>query len=174
MKVNRNQQPLAEIEFNSLSPLELWEKLGLTQPRVEKKSTGEIFLPPSFQDEESKMAFEAFRKDCDMIQEEEPETIHISSEKGSLFIWALLKEESKRSKKSKKLSSVNHLFKEDVFQSIIRKGRCTKVDFDEMNFDEISDYLEERHLIKTSTAAIRITRNFATLFHEKYGAWLVF
>ena len=169
MNVKPNQ-PRDEITFSSLSPLEIWEKLGLAQPSVEKKSTGEMFLP-SFQDEECRMAFEAFRQDCGMGQEEVQETIQISNEKGSLFIWALLKEESKR---SKKLSSVNHLFKDDVFRTVSQKSKRTKVDFDEMDFDEISKYLEDRHLVKTSTAAIRITRNFASLFHEKYGAWLVF
>ena len=97
MKVKANQ-PRAEIKFSSLSPLEIWEKLGLAQPSVEKKGTDEISLPP-FQDEESRKAFEAFRMDCGMVQEEGPEVIQISNTKGSLFIWALLKEMSKRSKK---------------------------------------------------------------------------
>lgn len=164
------ERPEAEIKFSSLSPLELWEKLGLTQPSVEKESTN-IFPPPPFWDDESRKAFEAFRMDCGMVQEEGPEVIQISNTKGSLFIWALLKEMSKR---SKKLSSVNHLFKDDVFKTISQKSKRMNVDFDEADFDEISEYLEDKHLVKTSTAAIRITRYFAPLFHENYGARLVF
>lgn len=171
MKVSTDK-PGVDINFNSLSPLELWEKLGLAQPSGEKKSTGDFFSPPSsFQDEESRMAFEAFLSDCDMVPEEEQEAVPISKEKGSLFIWALLEEESKR---SEKLSSVNHLFKDDVFKSAIQKGKSIEVDFDEEDFDEISSYLEEKHLIRTATEAIRITRYFTALFHKKYGAWLVF
>lgn len=169
MKVKTNQ-PRAEIKFSSLSPLEIWEKLGLAQPSVEKKGADEVSLL-QFQDEESRKAFEAFRMDCGMVQEEGPEVIQISNTKGSLFIWALLKEESKR---SKKLSSVNHLFKDDVFKTISQKSKRMNVEFDEADFDEISKYLEDKRLIKTSIAAIRITRNFASLFHERYFAWLVF
>lgn len=172
MKVDKNQQPLAEVKFSSLSSLELWEKLGLAQPRVEKKSTGEIFSPPPFQDEESRLAFEAFRQDCDIeTQEEEPGTIQISNEKGSIFIWSLLKEQSKR--KSKKLSSVHHLFKDKVFETISRESGRKKVTFYEEDFDVISNYLEEKHLVKTSTAGIRITRGLEKLLHEKYG-WIEF
>lgn len=171
MNENTNQ-PRVEIKFSSLSSLELWERLGLSQPRVEKKSTGEIFSPPRFRDEESKMAFEVFRQDCDISQEEEQEdAVQISEDKGGLFIWALLKEESKR---SKKLSSVNHLFKNDVLKTMSRKGVRIGVEFEEADLDEICHYLEQKGLIKTSKDAIRITRKFASLFHEKYGAWLVF
>ena len=174
MSVDKNQQLLAEVAFSSLSSLELWEKLGLAQPRVEKKSTGGIFSPPPFQDGESRAAFEAFLEDCDMmIQEEEPELIQISNEKGSLFIWGLLKEESKR--KSKKLSSLNHLFKDKVLKTIIQESRRQNVTFEDEDFDVISQYLQEKHLVATSEDGIRITRcYFADLFHEKYGARLVF
>lgn len=166
------ERPEAEIKFSSLSPSELWEKLGLTQPSVEKESTG-VFSPPPFLDEERRKAFEAFREDCDTAEEEREEIVQISKEKGSLFIWALLKEEAKR---SRKLSSVNHLFKDDVFECICQKGQTItpKVEFEEQDFDEIAEYLESKNLIKTATEAIRITRGFAKLFHKKYGAWLVF
>lgn len=174
MKVDKNQQTLAEVKFSSISSTELWEKLGLTQPRVEKKSDGKIFSPPSFQDEESKMAFEAFCRDCDTeAREEELETTQIPNDKGSLFIWGLLKEESKR--KSKKLSSLNHLFKDKVFKTIVQESRRKKITFEEEDFDVISEYLEKKHLVTTSKHGIRITRDyFADLFHEKYSGWLVF
>lgn len=167
------ERPEAEIKFSSLSPLELWEKLGLTQPSVEKESTN-IFPPPPFWDDESKKAFEAFCKDCDTeSREEEPETIQISNDKGSLFIWGLLKEESKR--KSKKLSSANYLSKDNVLKTIIQESRRNNITFEEGDFDVISEYLKEKHLVATSNYEIRITRGyFADLFHEKYGAWLVF
>ena len=172
MSKNTTRQLLAEVKFSSLSSLELWEKLGLAQPRVEKKSTGEFFSPPPFQDEENRAAFEAFLQDCDIaIQEEEPETIQISNEKGSIFIWSLLKEQSKR--KSKKLSSVHHLFKDKVFETISRESGRKKITFYEEDFDVISNYLEEKDLVKTSKDGIRISRDFEKLFHEKYG-WLVF
>ena len=166
------ERPKAKIKFSSLSPLELWEKLGLTQPSVEKESAS-IFPPPPFRDDESRRAFEAFREDCDVTEEEKEEVAQISNEKGSLFIWALLEEEAKR---SRKLSSVNHLFKEDVLECISQKSQemTPKVEFEEQDFDEISAYLEGKNLIKTATEAIRITRGFAKLFHEKFGAWLVF
>lgn len=164
----KQEKPKKEILFSTVNPLELWGKLKLKQ----ETESVDIINQPSFESEEAEKAYAAFMEDFSEVQSQETEkSTIISPSKGSLFIWGLLKEESKR---SKRLSSVNHLFKDDVFRSISQKSRRTKVDFDEMDFDEISRYLESKCLIRTSKAAIRITRNFAKLFHECYGAWLVF
>lgn len=168
--MKKKEKPKAEVLFSELNPLELWGKLRLEQD-VESV---DVISQPSFESEEAEKAYKAFMEDSQSAQVQETEKSKIiPSSKGSLFIWALLKEESKR---SKRLSSVNHLFKDDVFKRICRKSRRTapKIDFDEMDFDEISKYLEEKKLIITAKQAVRITQEFAELFHECYGAWLVF
>lgn len=166
----KKEKPKKEILFSTVNPLELWGKLKLEQ----EAESVDIINQPSFENEEAETAYQAFMEDFSEVQSQETEkSTIISPSKGSLFIWGLLKEESKR---SKRLSSVNHLFKDDVFRCICRKSRriTPKVDFDEMDFDEISKYLEEKKLIRTAKQAVRITQEFAKLFHECYGAWLVF
>lgn len=164
----KKEKPKKEILFSTVNPLELWEKLKLEQ----EAESVDVINQPLFENEESQKAYEAFMEDFSEVQDQETEKSKvILPSKGSLFIWGLLKEESKR---SKRLSSVNHLFKDDVFRSISQKSRQTKVNFDEMDFDEITRYLEGKCLIRTSRAAVRITRDFAKRFHEAYGAWLVF
>lgn len=163
-----------EIKFSSISPLELWENLGLAQPsRKKEQKMEEIFSLDSL-DQESRMAFEAFRQDCPLEEEEMEERFTIKSEKGSLFIWALLKQCSNRSKTHKKLSSICHLFKDDVFATARYVGRKYKISFEEKDFDEISKFLVNKDLVRTSKDGIRITRKVASLFHQKYHAWLVF
>ena len=168
--MKKKEKPKAEVSFSELNPLELWGKLRLEQD-VESV---DVISQPSFESEEAEEAYKAFMEDSQSAQVQETEKSKIiPSSKGSLFIWALLKEESKR---SKRLSSVNHLFKDDVFKCICHKSRHTnpKVEFDEQDFDEIASFLERKKLIRTARQAVRITQEFAKLFHESYGAWLVF
>ena len=115
----------AEIQFSSISPLELWEKLGLAQPSVRKeRKRPEILFSTQFLSEEEKRAYAAFREDCPWYDDCEVDDVTtISPAKGSLFLWALLQENSKRSKKEKKLSSINHIFKDDMWSTIRRKGK---------------------------------------------------
>ena len=166
----------AEIQFSSISPLELWDRLGLAQPRVETEQD-EVFDPlfSQFLDEESMAAYAAFKEDCLTSEDFETENVVlISSEKGSLFLWALLHENGKRSKKEKKLSSINHIFKDDMLATIRRKGKKIRVSFDEEDFDTIASFLQNKSLVRTSENGIRVTQKFAKLFHERYNAWLVF
>lgn len=164
----------AEIRFSSISPTELWDRLGLAQPS-DKKEPIEVFSLDSM-DPEDKKIFEAFRKDCPcpMDVADEATEVIIPSNKGSLFVWALLKQCSNRSKTNKKLSSVNHLFKDDVARTARYAGKKLGVAIDELDFDRICCYLQQKHLVETSQDGIRITRQLASLFHEKYEAWLVF
>jgi hypothetical protein len=169
-KKQQKKQHGVEIQFSSISPLELWKKLELEQ-------LPELFAvqnPTEFEDEESKRAFEAFSSD--FIREElaHQEPI-ISSEKGSIFIWALLKEESKKSPLSK-LSSKKILFKDNLFKRICGKIKAhyPKINFSKRDFEDVILYLEGRRLVLTSSDGIRITQYFAPLFHDSYKAWLVF
>ena len=161
----------AEIPLSSLSPVEIWERLGLAQPREEKEPE-EIFSK-SFRSEESRRAFEAFRQDCPL--EDEPVTMEfIPSIKGGVFLISLLKECARRSPREKKMSSTNHIFKDDVEKRMAKEGRKNHISFENEEFDKIARFLKGKHLVALSRDGIRITRTFSSLFHEAYGAWLVF
>lgn len=160
----------AEILFSSISPTELWDRLGLAQPSDKKELKEDM---PHFSSEESRLAYEAFREECPQ-ETEISEEMSIPSDKGSLFIWALLKQCSKRSKTDKKLSSVNHLFKDDVARTARYTGKRLGIQIDEEDFDNICSYLQQKRLVATSRDSIRITKHFTELFHERYNAWLVF
>ena len=164
------ESQMAEIQFSAIDPLELWTRLGLQQPKLIKEDSDF----PEFENEEEKNAYLAFEKDlADDLKDESETVTEIEACKGSLFIWAVLKQESKR---SKRLSSTNHLFKDDIFRCICSKSRkvSPEMEFDETDFDEISKYLEDKRLVRTSRDGIRITRDFEKLFHSSYEAWLVF
>ena len=160
-----------EVKLSSLSPVEIWERLGLAQPRDEKEPE-EIFSE-NFLDEESRRAFETFRQDCPL--EKEPVTMEfISSKKGGIFLISLLKECARRSPSEKKKSSVNYIFKDDVEKRMAKEGRKSHISFDNEEFDKIAKFLKEKHLVALSRDGIRITRTFSALFHQSYGARLVF
>ena len=158
-----------EIQFSSINPLELWRKLGL-----EQSSEPTLQDPLEFEDDEVKRAYEAFKLDFRGDQKVSQDFITIVSEKGSVFIWSLLKEESKYSPMPK-LSSKKFLFKDSLFKRICKKveeyGDFT---FSEKDFEDIVLFLEDRRLVRTSVDGIRTTQHFAKLFHDCYNAWLVF
>lgn len=169
-----------EIRFSAIVLQELWGKLGLTQTRSQEglNEWDEMFSPPSqFMDDESRLAFEAFRADFSEMSsgissEKSPSTgeIFISEDKGSLYIWALLFEIGKE----KKLSSLRYVFKDEVAGTILQKGQKLGIAFEAQDFDEISSFLHSKGLIRTSEEGVRITERFHQLFHEKFGAWLDF
>ena len=195
--MNRKEKPKKEVKFSDLSPLELWDRLGLNQKGGSVDNlTNEPFeddgviipLNGHFESDEDGEAYKSFledfskaktqgkekpKEDCKAsmkkgIQPQKVENPIISPEKGSLFIWALL-----QTQRSGKLSSVNHVFKDEILKCMMDKGIAMAVEFDAQDFDEISKYLEGNKLIKTAKAAMRITQEFSNLFHERYG-WLVF
>ena len=159
-----------EIPFSSINPLELWKNLGLEQ-LPEPMLQG----PTDFENDEAKRAYEAFKIDFGRETKASRDLITIVSDKGSIFIWALLKEVSKRSPMSK-LSSKKFLFKDSLLKRICKKvEECgSNFTFSEKDFEDIILYLESRRLVLTSTDGIRTTQHFTKLFHEKYNAWLVF
>ena len=196
--MNRKEKPKKEVKFSDLSPLELWDRLGLNQKGGSVDNlTNEPFeddgviipLNGHFESDEDGEAYKSFledfskaktqgkekpKEDCKAsmkkgIQPQKVENPIISPEKGSLFIWALL-----QTQRSGKLSSVNHVFKDNIFKCMRDEGVSMNVEFDEMDFDEIASFLERKKLIRTARQAVRITQQFAKLFHESYGAWLVF
>ncbi len=161
----------AEIKLSAIKPLEMWTKLGLEQAREESI----LQEPTKFVNEESKMAYEAFKRDSKGENQVREEAVIISSEKGSIFIWSLLKAESKRAPKSK-LSSKKLLFKDKLFDRICEKMRtcCKNSTFSLKDFEDIILYLERKRLVYTLEDGIRSTQHFTDLIHKKYGAWLVF
>ncbi len=170
-----------KIRFSAIVLQELWGKLGLTQTRSQEglNEWGEMFSPPSqFMNDESRLAFEAFRVDfsemsSEISSEKSPSTegeIFIPEIKGSLFIWALLFEIGKE----KELSSLRYVFKDEVTGTILQKGRELGILFEAGDFDEICSYLQTKRLIRTSVEGVRITPEFHHLFHKKFGAWLDF
>jgi hypothetical protein len=160
-----------EIQFSAINPLELWKKLGLEQ--LPESFT--VQEPTEFDDEESRRAYEAFRNDFSGEKKTSRDFISIVADKGSIFIWSLLKEESRRSPMPK-LSSKKFLFKDNLYKRICKKVKEVRSNFDfsERDFEDIILYLENKKLILTSLDGIRMTQHFATLFHKKYNAWLVF
>ena len=168
---NNKKQHGVEIQFSSINPLELWKRLGLEQ--VQDGFT--LQEPTEFVDDESRRAYEAFRMDLIGEKSSSNELTLISSTKGSVFIWSLLKEESRRSPMPK-LSSKKFLFKDNLFKRICKKVKeCgTGLTFSEKDFEDIVLYLESKRLVLTSIDGIRATQHFAKLFHDSYNAWLVF
>ena len=160
----------AEIQFSSINPLEPWKKLGL-----EELAEPTLQDPTDFEDDEAKRAYEAFKSDFTGEKKPARDLIAIESEKGSIFIWSLLKEESKRSPMPK-LSSKKFLFKDNLFKRICKKTKEIRpnLEFSEKDFEDIILYLEKKKLVMTSIDGIRLTQHFAKLFHEKYKRWLVF
>jgi hypothetical protein len=169
MKQKDEKSDRVEIQFSDISPLELWKKLRLEQ------SLEPIGMedPEEFDDEESKRAYEAFR--VDLNGERGGELTLISSDKGSIFIWSLLKCESMRSPLPK-LSSKKFLFKDKLFERICKKIKKSypNIEFSEKDFEDIALYLEGKKLVCTSIDGIRITKHFTDLFHNCYAAKLVF
>ena len=165
----KKQQHGVEIQFSTIDPLELWGNLGL-----EQKFDSNVMDPVEFADEESKRAYEAFRNDFKGEELVGQTALTISPEKGSIFIWSLLKAESKRSP-IPKLSSKKFLFKDKLFRGICKKAEnCMGIAFSEKDFEDVILYLEAKRLVKTSVDGIRTTQHFADLFHKSYRAWLVF
>ena len=171
METKTKKQHGVEIQFSEIDPLELWRSLRLEQPQESFEMEG----PEKFDDEEAMRAYEAFRSDLDGEPLTQQEIILIPSDKGSLFIWSLLKAESKRSPMPK-LSSKKFLFKDKLFKMIYKKIRESypNIDFSEKDFEDIILYLEGRKLVRTSIDGIRTTQHFSQVFHESYNAWLVF
>ena len=159
-----------EIYFSTINPLEPWKKMGLQQlaePTLQD--------PTDFENDEAKRAYEAFKNDFRGEKNASRDLITIDPNKGSIFIWSLLKEISKRSPKPK-LSSKKFLFKDDLFKRICKKVNelLPDVEFSKKDFDDITIYLENRNLVTTSVDGIRATQHFARRFHVQYEKWLVF
>ena len=171
METKQQKRHGAEIQLSAIHPLELWKKLGLEQ----MQESFPLQEPTRFDSEESKRAYEAFMSDLTREKTTLNDPTLISSEKGSVFIWSLLKEESKRCPKPK-LSSKKLLFTDNLFKRICRKTKDCRLNsnFSQKDFEDIILYLEKKRLVYTLGGAIRTTQHFAKLFHEKYNAWLVF
>ena len=174
METKRQKKHGAEIKLSEIEPLELWEKLGLEQLPLEPFPLQE---PTSFADDESKKAYEVFKNDLTSEKSVPNDLTIISSEKGSIFIWSLLKEESNRCPKPK-LSSKKLLFKDVLFKRICEKTKEKKCrlssDFSKKDFEDIILYLERKRLVYTLGDVIRTTQHFTKLLHQRYDAWLVF
>jgi hypothetical protein len=162
----------SEIKFSSITPRELWRKFGLTQPKSESVS-GEIFSL-EFMDDESRKAFEAFRQDCPCpIYESEEESVCIVPDQCGLVMYALMYLNGHRGKK-KKLSSINHIFKDELWERTKKESKKYHISIEEKDLDDIASFLQTQGLVRTSQGAIRITQNFADRFHHAYHAWLTF
>ena len=170
----KKQHGKRTIQFSAIRPLELWKKLGLEQ-LSEPSTVQEPTRPTRFDSEESKRAYEVFIRDFASETTALQDPTLISSEKGSIFIWSLLKEESEHCPKPK-LSSKKILFKDNLFKRICRKTKdcCGSSKFSDRDFEDIVLYLENKWLIAHLSGEIRTTQHFRDLFHEKYNAWLVF
>ena len=159
-----------EIHFSAINPLEPWKKMGL-----EQLAEPTLQDPTDFENDEAKMAYEAFKNDFREEKKISRDLISIDPNKGSIFIWSLLKEISKRSPRPK-LSSKKFLFKDDLFKRICKKVNelLPDVEFSKKDFEDITIYLENRNLVTTSVDGIRATQHFARRFHVQYEKWLVF
>lgn len=160
-----------EIKFSSISPLELWRKFGLAQPNDELVS-GEIFSL-DFVDDESRKAFEAFRHDCPcpVYESEEENGVQIVPDQCGLVLYSLMYLNGHR---GKKLSSTNHIFKDELWSRVRKEGKKFQIPIEEQDLDDIASFLQDEGLVRTSQGAIRITQNFAERFHHAYHGWLTF
>ena len=170
METKQQKQHGEEIYFSTINPLESWKKMGLQQ-----LAEPTLLDPTDFKNEEDKRAYEAFKKDFLGEKKVSRDPISIDPNKGSIFIWSLLKEISKRSPRPK-LSSKKILFKDDLFKRICKKvdELLPDVEFSKKDFEDIIIYLENKNLITTSPDVIRATQHFASWFHVRYEKWLVF
>ena len=159
-----------EIHFSAINPLEPWKKMGLQQ-----LAEPTLLDPTDFKNDESKRAYEAFKKDFLGEKKVSRDLISIDSNKGSIFIWSLLQEISERSPRPK-LSSKKFIFKDDLFKRICKKVNelLPDVEFSKKDFEDITIYLENKNLVATSDDGIRTTQHFARRFHVQYEKWLVF
>ena len=174
METKKQKKHDAEIRLSAIKPLELWKKLGLEQLPLESFPLQE---PTSFADDESKRAYEAFRNDLTCEKSVPNDLALISSEKGSIFLWSLLKVEKTRSPKLK-VSSKKLFFKDVLFKRICEKAKEKKCrlssDFSQKDFEDIILYLEKKRLVSTLGDVIRTTQHLTELLHQKYDdAWLV-
>ena len=174
METKEKKEHGAEIKLSDIAPLELWKKLGLEQLPLESFPLQE---PTSFADDESKKAYEAFRNDLTNEKSVPNDLTIISSDKGGIFLWSLLKEEKKRCPKPK-LSSKKLLFKDVLFERICERTKEKKCrlssDFSKKDFEDIILYLERKRLVYTSDDVIRTTQHLTKLLHQTYnGAWVV-
>lgn len=162
-----------EIKFSSISPLELWRKFGLAQPNDELVS-GEIFSL-DFMDDESRKAFEAFRHDCPcpVYESEEENGVRIVPNQCGLVLYSLMYLNGHRGKK-KKLSSTNHIFKDELWSRVRKEGKKFQIPIEEQDLDDIASFLQDEGLVRTAKGAIRITQHFAERFHNAYHGWLTF
>jgi hypothetical protein len=170
METKQQKQHGEVIYFSTINPLESWKKMGLEQfaePTLQD--------PTDFENEESKRAYLVFKRDFGREKQASRDLISIDPNKGSIFIWSLLKEISKRSPRPK-LSSKKFLFKDDLFKRICKKvdELLPDVEFSKKDFEDITIYLENRKLVTTSVDGIRATQHFARRFHVRYEKWLVF
>jgi len=170
METKQQKQHGEEIYFSTIDPLEPWKKM-----RLEQLAEPTLQDPTDFENEEAKMAYEAFKSDFDREKKASRDLISIDPNKGSIFIWSLLKEISERTPRPK-LSSKKFLFKDDLFKRICKKvdELLPNVGFSKKDFEDISIYLENENLVKTSVDGIRITQHFTMRFHAQYEKRLIF
>ena len=174
METKQQKRHGAEIQLSAIHPLELWKKLGLEQLPLESFPLQE---PTSFADDESQKAYEAFRNDLTSEKSVPNDLTLISSDKGSIFLWSLLKVEKTRCPKLK-VSSKKLFFKDVLFKRICEKAKEKKCrlssDFSQKDFEDIILYLEKKRLVSTLGDVIRTTQHLTELLHQKYDdAWLV-
>ena len=173
-KSRPKSNPRPEISFSSISPQDLWKRLGLTQPKHEFVSD-EIFSL-DFMDDESRKAFEAFRQDCPCPvyeSEEENGGVQIIPDQCGLVIYSLMYLNGHRGKK-KKLSSTNHIFKDELWSRVRKEGKRFQKPDEEEDLDKNATYLQHEGLVQTSLGAIRITQHLHDRFHKAYHSWLTF
>lgn len=90
----------------------------------------------------------------------------------AVFIWSLLKADSKT--EEKKISSVNHFFKDEIEDIFSRKMKKLNLSFEEGDLDDAMMMLKNKRWIATSTEGIRTTRAFATAVRDAFGGYISF
>lgn len=203
MELETKKKPGIEgvILLSSIEVLGMCKKLGIVLPNQKHDSSSESTQPQIFKVElfldnevssgdedfidgiisidevvsveEASKALDVFLDDCPSFDEKESfEEPVISEDKVSIFIWALLEEISKR---SKKVTSLCLILKDDMCSTIAMKAKELNIQFEEEDFDAVANFLQSKGLISTSMDGIRVAKGkgkFTDLLHKAYHAWL--
>lgn len=164
-----------KVHLRDINPLGICEKIGLSQKLLREQPSldpRDLGLPSHVPEGTLNDALRAFLHDFmseNQIQQDKP---LLDSESVGLFIYAILQAEAQheRHKNDKKLSSLNHLFKDTVdckLSKLLKVYPTVKIG--ENEYYAITKFLHENKLIVDLTDGFRITRKLAELIRTNIG-----
>ena len=170
-------QPKEEkkVHLGDINPLEICERIGLSQKLLREQpglNPRDFGLSSDAIGGMLNDAFQAFLRDFMSENHVQQEKSLLNPESVSLFIYAILQAESRHEcrKNDKKLSSLNHLFKDTVdgyLQKLLKSYSNVKIGEDE--YYAITKFLHDNKLIVDLTDGFSITQELARLIRTNIG-----